>query len=86
MLNIWFDTALPPLLADGFSDSAFEESMNRSILEADARIGAFSEQEGDCGTTVSGVFLCGGHYACAGFSAAVSERALIRRFPPEKPG
>ena len=64
MLDKWFDASLPPLFLVGLSDASFKESMNRSILEADARIGSFSDQEGDCGTTVCAVFLYAGHYCC----------------------
>lgn len=63
-LTNWFDQELPELLTEGISNNIIRESLNAYILEVDERLEEFSNQEGACGTTLAGLFLFNGRYAC----------------------
>ena len=60
----WFDEKLPGLLQDGLTNSNLRESLNEYILEVDEKLNTFSDEEGACGTTLAGLFLFNGRYAC----------------------
>ena len=60
----WFDEKLPGLLQDGLTNNNLRESLNEYILEVDEKLNTFSDEEGACGTTLAGLFLFNGRYAC----------------------
>lgn len=63
-LSYWFDSSLPELLTEGVSNNNLKKSLNLAILDADDKLGEFSYKEGECGTTLAGLFLYNGKYAC----------------------
>lgn len=60
----WFDEKLPGLLQDGLTNNSLRGSLNEYILEVDEKLNIFSDEEGACGTTLAGLFLFNGRYAC----------------------
>ena len=63
-LSEWFTAQLPLLVSEGITSERLKESLNDVILAQDEKISAFSRKCGDCGTTLAGIFLCGGRYMC----------------------
>ena len=61
-MSEWFSHDLAVLAADGFTGSAIKKSMNTAILAADERVNRFSENTGDCGTTLSAILIINGRY------------------------
>lgn len=60
----WFMEDLPELVRDGLTTGGLRSSLNRRIVAEDEKITAFSRAIGDCGTTLTGLFLCAGRYLC----------------------
>lgn len=63
-LGEWFDNDLPEMAAEGITDAALIESLNRLIVGEDERVAAYGDAHGECGTTLSAVIACGGIYLC----------------------
>ena len=51
-------------MQDGLTNNNLRESLNEYILEVDEKLNTFSDEEGACGTTLAGLFLFNGRYAC----------------------
>lgn len=60
----WFVKDLPGLVMAGLTTRSLKNSLNRRIVAEDGKITAFSRALGDCGTTLTGLFLCMGRYLC----------------------
>ena len=58
----WFSDDLPVLATKGLTAKDLKTELNRVIIEQDDMICGYSRQFGDCGTTLSGLMLCGGRY------------------------
>lgn len=63
-LDSWFDRILPHILETGITNASFKRSMTGNIVEVNDKIVGFGKSRGECGTTLSGVLLYNGHYAC----------------------
>ena len=63
-LQKWFREELPAILEKGLTTNRFEESLNRVIMQADERMNRYSYENGDCGTTLSGIILYNGKFGC----------------------
>lgn len=63
-LQEWFENDLPLVMKEGLTPERLRKSLTRVIVEEDEKISQFSSMNGDCGTTLAGVFLCAGHFLC----------------------
>ena len=60
----WFDEKIPELLAKGITNNRIRESLNYCILAVDEKLNEFSDKHDACGTTLAGLLLYNGKYAC----------------------
>lgn len=60
----WFSTDLPYIAEKGLNAERLKRSMNDRIIAEDELIAEYSRRLGDCGTTLTGVFLCAGRFLC----------------------
>ena len=63
-LSYWFEDELPCLLRSGLSNDVLKESLNHTIFEIDDAVREYGDDNGECGTTLSGILLYRGRYVC----------------------
>ena len=63
-LQEWFSADLPCIAAEGLSTGKLKRSLNDRIIAEDETITEFSKKFEDCGTTLTGIFLCAGRFLC----------------------
>lgn len=70
-LQDWFLNDLPLIMSEGVTPGRLKESLTARIVEEDEKLTAYSDMiikkdstKKGCGTTLTGAFLCAGHFLC----------------------
>lgn len=61
----WFSADLPFIISEGLSAGKLKKSLNDKIIAEDEAISEYCvRRKYDCGTTLTGIFLCAGRFLC----------------------
>lgn len=62
MLSDWFMHDMAVMSTDGFTMEKVRQSLGAAILYMDEHLCRYSEEMGDCGTTLTAIFIANGQY------------------------